>query len=53
MGELLGKAKFLEYGFDVYSSEVDNKGIDFIVCNDKRELFEIQVKTTHKKYVFK
>lgn len=52
MGELLGKAKFLEYGFDVYSSEVDNKGIDFIVCNEKKQYFEIQVKATYKKYVF-
>lgn len=52
IGELIGKAEFIKHGFDVYSSEVDDKGIDFIVCNKKRRYFEIQVKTTHKKYVF-
>lgn len=52
IGELLGKAKFIEYGFDVYSSEVDNKGIDFVVFNKNREYFEIQVKTTSKNWVF-
>jgi len=52
IGELIGKAKFIEYGFDVYSTEVDDKGIDFIVCNKRREYFEIQVKTTNKNYMF-
>lgn len=52
IGELIGKAEFIKYGFDVYSTEVDDKGIDFIVCNKKREYFEIQVKTTNKNYMF-
>lgn len=51
-GELLAKSKFIEYGFDVFSTEVDDKGIDFIVKNEKGEYFEIQVKATNKNYVF-
>jgi len=52
IGELLAKAKFIEYDFDVYSTEVDHQGIDFIIKNKKGEYFEIQVKATNGNYVF-
>lgn len=51
-GEQIAKAEFIRRGFDVYSTEVDDKGIDFIVKNKIGKVFEIQVKTTNGKYVF-
>ena len=32
--EYLAKMEFILYGFDVYSPELDDKGIDFIVRKD-------------------
>ncbi len=47
------KMEFTSYGFDVYSSEVDDKGIDFIVKKDNGLYYEIQVKSVRKSnYVF-
>ena len=49
--EYLAKMKFTKSGFDVYSAEVDDKGIDFIVRRPPRSeltpkvFFEIQVKS--------
>ncbi len=43
--EYYAKMEFASYGLDVYTSEVDDHGIDFIV-KDKKGLFnEIQVKS--------
>ena len=42
--EYYAKMEFASYGFDVYSSEVDDHGIDFIVKKQKK-YYEIQVKS--------
>jgi len=52
IGEFLAKAEFIKNGFDVYTTEVDDKGIDFIVRNKSGKYFEIQSKATNGKYVF-
>ena len=43
------------YGFQVYSTEVDDRGIDFIARYDKGEWLQIQVKsarTANTNYIF-
>lgn len=51
--EYLTKMEFIRNGFDVYSAEVDDKGIDFIVRKDRIKYFDIQVKSIRKStYVF-
>ena len=51
-GEYLTKMEFTLYGFDVYTSEVDDKAIDFVIRKDGR-YFDIQVKTCRELgYVF-
>lgn len=52
VGELLIKAKFIENGFDVFSTEVDDKGVDLVVKNEHGKYFDIQVKTSNQTYVF-
>ena len=42
--EYIAKMEFILYGFDVYSPELDDKGIDFIVKKNDSSYFEIQVK---------
>ncbi len=37
--------EFTKAGFDVYTSEVDNKGIDFIIRKNETEYFDIQNKS--------
>lgn len=51
--EYFAKMEFASYGLDVYTSEVDDHGIDFIV-KDKKNIFnEIQVKALRDKgYTF-
>ncbi len=44
-GEYYAKMEFAKYGFDIYSTEVDDKGIDFVIRNEKGDFFEIQVKS--------
>lgn len=39
--------EFTQYGYDVYSAEVDDKGIDFIVRKDGH-YYDIQVKSKFK-----
>ena len=34
--EYYAKMEFTSYGFDVYTSEVDDKGIDFVIRNQKK-----------------
>ena len=41
--EYYAKMEFASYGFEVYTSEVDDRGIDFI-CRKNGSLFEVQVK---------
>lgn len=43
--EYLAKMEFTSYGFDVFTSEVDDKGIDFIVKTNGKRFLEIQVKS--------
>lgn len=51
--EYFAKMEFASYGLDVYTSEVDDHGIDFII-KDKKNIFnEIQVKALRDKgYTF-
>jgi len=42
--EYIAKMEFILYGFDVYSPELDGKGIDFIVRKVDSSYFDIQVK---------
>lgn len=51
--EYFTKMEFAFYGLEVYTSEVDDHGIDFIVKDKKGRFCEIQVKAkTEKGYVF-
>lgn len=53
-GEYFAKMAFTRAGFDVYTAEVDDKGIDFVVRKSKDEYFDIQVKTIRRptSYIF-
>jgi len=46
--------EFTLHGFDGYTSEVDDKGIDFVVCDDHREhYYDVQVKSVRNfNYIF-
>ncbi|MFX0173516.1 MAG: hypothetical protein ACFE9L_16615 [Candidatus Hodarchaeota archaeon] len=51
--EYLVKIEFTMCGFDVYSAEIDDKGIDFIIRRSPTKFFEIQVKSVRGyNYVF-
>ena len=51
--EYYTKMEFASYGCDVYTSEVDDHGIDFIVKDKNGRYCEIQVKSLRKtNYVF-
>ena len=43
-GEFYAKMEFASFGFDVFTSEVDDHGIDF-VAKGKKGFYEIQVKS--------
>lgn len=43
-GEYYAKMEFASYGFDVFTSEVDDHGVDFVVKGSKG-FYEIQVKS--------
>ena len=47
-GEYFAKMELTSYGLDVYTSEVDDRGIDF-VCLNGRQLLKIQVKSVQKR----
>jgi len=52
-GEYFAKMEFTKAGFDVYTSEVDDKGIDFVVRKNETEYFDIQVKSVRNyNYIF-
>lgn len=47
--EYFTKMEFTSYGYDVYTSEVDDHGIDFVAQNPiTKELFYVQVKSVRK-----
>lgn len=51
--EYFAKMEFASYGLDVYTSEVDDHGVDFVVKDKNGRFCEIQVKAkTEKGYVF-
>ena len=51
--EYYAKMEFASYGFDVYTSEVDDHGIDFVAKTKDGRFLEIQVKSIYKSnYVF-
>ncbi|WRO21021.1 DUF4365 domain-containing protein [Metallumcola ferriviriculae] len=51
--EYYAKMEFASYGFEVYTSEVDDHGIDFIAKTKEGRFFEIQVKSVRQtNYVF-
>lgn len=50
--EYYAKMEFSLYGFDIYSNEVDDKGIDFVIRKDGK-YYDIQVKSVRgNNYVF-
>ena len=53
-GEYYAKMEFTSYNYDVYTSEVDDHGVDFVVRDIKTgEFFEVQVKSLLKgNYIF-
>ena len=51
--EYLVKMEFTKAGLDVYSAEVDDKGIDFVIRRDAGTYFDVQVKSIRGlNYVF-
>lgn len=53
LGEYLVKLEFVSYGLDIYTSEVDDKGIDFIIRKNSKKYYDIQVKSIRNlNYIF-
>ncbi|SHI59371.1 hypothetical protein SAMN02745146_1127 [Hymenobacter daecheongensis DSM 21074] len=51
--EYFVKMKCALYGFDIYSSEVDDKGIDFVLRVNGESYYDIQVKSIRNSgYIF-
>jgi hypothetical protein len=51
--EYFVKMELTMHGLDIYTPEVDDKGIDFIVRKSADKYWEVQVKSVHKsKYIF-
>lgn len=51
--EYFVKMEFTRYGFDVYSSEVDDRGIDFVVRKEPSNYYDVQVKSVRDfNYIF-
>lgn len=48
IGEYWAKLALSLYGLDVYTTEVDDKGIDFVIRMDGNSFIEMQVKTLRK-----
>ncbi len=52
-GEYLAKMEFTMYGLSVFTAEVDDRGIDFVIRNNNGNHFDVQVKTiTGKNYTY-
>ena len=43
--EYYAKMEFTSYGYEVYSSEVDDHGVDFVVKAPSNQFLEVQVKS--------
>jgi len=51
--EYLVKIALVSHGLDVYCSEVDDRGIDFVVKKDHQTYLDIQVKSIRgRNYIF-
>ena len=51
--EYFVKMELTMYGFQVYQTEVDDRGIDFVARFDDRDFIEVQVKSTRTNgYIF-
>ena len=50
--EYYAKMEFASYGYDVYTSEVDDHGVDFVAKGPDDRFVEVQVKATRGSYVF-
>lgn len=51
--EYFVKMEFTQHDFDVYSSEVDDRGIDFVVRKEPSSYYDVQVKSVRESgYVF-
>ncbi len=51
--EYFAKMEFTLYGFDVYTAEVDDRGIDFVVRRDSDRYYDVQVKSSRNlNYIF-
>ena len=51
--EYFVKMEFTLHGFDVYSAEVDDKGIDFVIRKHKTQYYDVQVKSSRgPSYIF-
>jgi hypothetical protein len=46
--EAYAKMAFTLEGFEVYTAEYDDRGVDFVIRNDKGRYFSVQVKATGK-----
>lgn len=47
-GEYYAKMEFASYGYDVYTSEVDDHGVDFVVKGPTGKFYEVQVKSVRQ-----
>jgi len=46
-------AEFLRWGLEVYSTEVDERGIDLLVRNNAGNIYDVQVKSSRNlNYIF-
>ncbi len=51
--EYYAKMEFTSYGYDVYTSEVDDHGVDFVIKDGVNGFYEVQVKSLLKSnYVY-
>jgi len=51
--EYFVKMEFTLHGFDVYSAEVDDKGIDFVIRKHESRYYDVQVKSARNlSYIF-
>jgi hypothetical protein len=51
--EYFVKMEFTLFGFDIYSSEVDDRGIDFVIRKDVSRYYDVQVKSLLRgSYIF-
>jgi hypothetical protein len=47
------KMEFTMFGFDVYTAEVDDRGIDFVIRRNATRYFDVQVKSSRNmNYIF-